>query len=1243
MNKLILFFLKNRLVSISLLILIILWGLITSPFKHNIPLLPSDPVAVDAIPDIGENQQIIFTEWAGRSPQDIDDQITYPLSSALMGLPGVQTVRSSSVFGFSSIFIIFEENIDYYWSRTRILERLSSLPNGTLPIGVQPMLGPDATGLGQVFWYSLEGKDSLGNTNGDWDLHELRSIQDFQVKYQLSSVPGVAEVSSIGGHIKEYQIDLDPMAMKAHGVYMEQIWKAVKESNLDIGAKTIEVNRVEYFIRGLGYVKSINDLEEIVLKTDNHVPVRLKDIAKIQLGPAFRRGALDKSGAEIVGGVVVARYGANPMQVIEKIKEKIKEISPSLPSKILEDGTVSKINIVPFYDRSGLIKESLNTLKDALSLEILITILVIILMVLNLRLSVVVSSLLPLAILMCFIAMRYFKIDANIVALSGIAIAIGTMVDMGIVISENIFKHLQLFPDRPKLKSIYDGTVEVAGAVVTALTTTVISFLPVFTMVAAEGKLFKPLAYTKTFALISALSLTLFVLPVLFYYIFSIKVNKMLWKKVIGYSSIAVGIICLFIKPWLGILLLGIAWHNLKEGTFSKLNRWSFIVGSLDIFLIAFGVSYLLAVEWMPLGLKSTVLINYIFVLLIVFGLIGLFYLFMSYYRRMLNYCLDNKWTFLSVPFTFILWGLISWIGLPKLLGISSGDQTQLNKSPIVSAFPGIGKEFMPALDEGSFLLMPSSMPHSGMEENLEILKQLDIAVDAIPEVESVVGKIGRVESALDPAPLSMFENIINYYPEYKQDEDGNKLRFKTNEEDDFVYDETGNLIPDDDGEYYRNWRPHIKSTNDIWNLITSIQLPGVTAAPKLQPIETRLIMLQTGMRSPMGIKVKGNDIKVIEDFGLELEPILKSTPGVKTQTVFAERMVGKPYLEITIDRKAIARYGFSIEEVQKYLGIALGGKSLSYTVEGRERYPIRLRYARELRDNPESIGDILIISKNHQIPLSEIATITYRQGPQAIKSEDSFLVGYVLFDKLDEFAETDVVLNAKKRIQIAIENGELKIPKGISIEFAGNFINQQRADKKLMVVVPLALILIFIILYFQFKSIASTLMIFSGIFVAFSGGFIMLWLYGQGWFLNFELFGTNMRSLFHVQEIHLSVAVWVGFIALFGIATDDGVVMATYLKQKFDKLKPQSVQEIRQLVLEAGLKRIRPCLMTTATTILALLPILTSSGKGSDIMIPMAIPIIGGMTIELISLFVVPVLYSMRQEYKFNKNNKLK
>ena len=583
------------------------------------------------------------------------------------------------------------------------------------------------------------------------------------------------------------------------------------------------------------------------------------------------------------------------------------------------------------------------------------------------------------------------------------------------------------------------------------------------------------------------------------------------------------------------------------------------------------------------------------------------------------------------------------------------------------------GKEFMPSLNEGSFLLMPTSMPHAGVEENKRVLQQLDMAVASIPEIETVVGKSGRTESALDPAPLSMYENVIQYKSEYILNENRKRQRFKVNEDGLFVLKDgslvtnpnseievedddykaskitdpfsvtSSQLIPDDDGEYFRNWRPEIESPDDIWKEIVRVtKLPGITSAPKLQPIETRLVMLQTGMRAPMGIKVKGQDLKEIEAFGVQLEDILKQAEGVKEEAVFADRIVGKPYLLIDIDRERLARYGITIEQVQQVIQVSIGGMVLSQTVEGRERYGIRVRYPRELRANPNDLKDIYVpVEKGSPVPLSELATIRYEKGPQVIKSEDTFLVGYVLFDKLDGFAEVDVVENAQALIQEKIDNGELTVPKGINYQFTGTYENQLRAEKTLSVVVPLALAIIFLILYFQFRSVGTSLMVFTGIAVAFAGGFLMIWFYGQDWFLNFSFFGENLRDLFQMHTINLSVAVWVGFIALFGIATDDGVVMATYLTQTFDKNKPKDRKSIRASVVEAGEKRIRPCLMTTATTILALLPVLTSTGRGSDIMIPMAIPSFGGMLIALVTLFVVPVLFSWTKEFQLKRATK--
>ena len=1236
LNKSIKFLIENKLVAVLMLVLFIGWGTINSPFDWDTGFLPSNPVAVDAIPDIGENQQIVFTKWDGRSPQDIEDQITYPLTTSLLGITGVKTIRSSSMFGFSSIYIIFEEDVEFYWSRSRILEKLNSLPSGLLPEGINPALGPDATGLGQIFWYTLEGRDEKGNITGGWDLHELRSIQDYYVKYALSSASGVSEVASIGGYVQEYQVDVNPELMRQYNIGLHHVVKAVKESNQDIGAQTIEINQAEYLVRGLGYVKSISDIENAVITSEDFTAIKIKDIGKVSLGPAARRGILDKEGAEAVGGVIVARYGANPMEVINNVKAKINELSAGLPSKVLPDGRTSQVTIVPFYDRTELIQETLGTLNEALTLEILITILVIIMMVFNLRASILISGLLPVSVLMVFIAMKVFGVDANIVALSGIAIAIGTMVDVGIILSENIIRHLDENKNRQSVNTIvYNATAEVSGAIVTAVMTTIISFIPVFTMIGAEGKLFRPLAFTKTFALTASIIVALFLIPPFAAFLFRKQRTRRTSSYLINLVLAISGILAIIYGYWLGIILIAFATTSfLKSNHKFSEKKANFI----NIIISASAIVFLLAEYWRPLGVDRSIFWNLIFVGVICFGLLGVFTLFRKNYTRILRWALENKILFLSIPAVLVVLGFM--------------------------IMKNTGKEFMPSLNEGSFLLMPTSMPHSGVEQNKKVLQQLDMAVASIPEIKTVVGKAGRTESALDPAPLSMYENMIQYRSEYMLNAKGKRQRYKTNDKGLFELKDgsfIGNpnnskeniiinseivreqLIKDSNGEFYRNWRPEIKSPNDIWKEIVRVtKLPGVTSAPKLQPIETRLVMLQTGMRAPMGIKVKGQNLKEIEAFGVHLESLLKQAEGVKVEAVFADRIVGKPYLLIDIDRVKIARYGISIEDVQRVLKVAIGGMVLTQTVEGRERYDIRVRYPRELRGNPTDLKQIYIpVEKGRPIPLSELATIRYEQGPQVIKSEDTFLVGYVLFDKLDGFAEVNVVENAQALIQGKIDSGELIVPKGINYQFTGTYENQLRAEKTLSVVVPLALAIIFLILYFQFRSVATSLMVFTGIAVAFAGGFIMIWLYGQDWFLNFNFFGENLRDLFQMHTINLSVAVWVGFIALFGIATDDGVVMATYLTQTFDRNKPANKKDIRASIVEAGEKRIRPCLMTTATTILALLPILTSTGRGSDIMIPMAIPSFGGMLIALITLFVVPVLFSWKAEVQLKRTTK--
>lgn len=1254
-NKLVHYFLYHRLITFIFLIAVLVLGVSFAPFNWKTGLIPRDPVPVDAIPDIGDNQQIVATEWMGRSPKDIQDQISYPLTSALLGVPGVKTIRSTSMFGMSFIYIIFKDNVEFYWSRSRILEKLNSLPPGTLPDGVQPTLGPDATALGQIFWYTLEGRDpKTGKPNGGWNPQELRTIQDFYVKYSLSAAEGVSEVASVGGFIKEYQVDVQPEALKAYGVSVMDVMNAVRKSNLDIGAETIELNNVEYIIRGLGYVKNLEDLDNSVITVRNNIPVRIKDVAHTSFGPATRRGGLDKAGSEAVGAVVVARYGSNPMEVINNVKAKITEIEAGLPQKTLPDGSVSRVTVVPFYDRTGLIKETIGTLESALTHEIIISIIVIIVLVLNLKSSIIVAGLLPLGVLMTFVLMHFFGVDANIVALSGIAIAIGVMVDIGIVDVENILRHLEMPENKgvrgkALMKVIYDATTEVRAAVVTSIATTIVSFLPVFAMEAAEGKMFHPLAFTKTFALISAFVLGIVVLPTLVHILFDIRINTKKIRRILNGGLILAGI-CIVafwqIVPALALVAVGV--NNLLEHKWPEKRKE--YPNYINIAITVLVALYYLSVEWLPLGAHNGTIINFLFVAGIVTVILAALMSMVHFYEPILRWALLNKWKFLLLPAFTLIFGWVIWQGFDKTFGWVAQGFDKIGWHAPAKAFPGIGKEFMPSLNEGSFLLMPTSMPHSSIEKNLNYIETLDKRLAAIPEVEVAVGKWGRVNSSLDPAPVQMFENTINYRPEYILDENGHRMRFKTNSDgayllkngslyqpgkDVFRIIPADSLIASDRGDYFRQWRPQIKKPTDIWNEIVKVtNIPGLTSAPKLQPIETRLVMLSTGMRAPMGLKVYGPDLESIEKAGMQFEKALKDVHSVKANSVFYDRAVGAPYLEIKLNRENMARYGMTVSEVQEILQVAMGGMALSTSVEGRERFPMRVRYARELRDNPEDIKRILIPAMNgSQIPLSEIADIDYTRGAQMIRSENTFLVGYVIFDKLEGKAEVDVVNEASEILKKKLDSGELNLPQGVTYKFAGNYENEIRATERLSIVIPISLILILLLLYFQFKTITASFIHFSGVFVAFAGGFIMLWLYGQDWFLNFSIANVNLRDLFQMHPINLSVAVWVGFIALFGIATDDGVMMGSYIHQIFEERKPSTVHEVREAVITAGKKRVRPAMMTTAVAVIALLPVLTATGKGADIMIPMSIPTFGGMIIQVMTIFVVPLFQAMWRE----------
>lgn len=1184
-------------------------------------------VHVDAIPDIGEKQVIVFADWEGRSPQDVDDQVTYPLTIALTGTPGVKTIRSMSGFGFSMVFVIFKDEVDYYWARARVLERMN-VAQSRLPKGVVPVLGPDATALGQIYWYTVEGEG--------FDLAELRSIQDWYIRYQLNSVEGVSEVASIGGFVKQYQIDVHPDKLRAHRVSLMDVYNAVVKSNIDVGAKVIEKNGVEFFIRGVGFIKSSGDLENVVVREEEGVPIYLKNVASVTLGPDFRRGALDRGGVEAVGGVVTMRYGENPQEVMERVKEKLKDIEKGLPAKTLSGGRVSKVQIVPFYDRTDIVHETIDTLKDALGEEALVAGLIIFIFLLHLRSTACVLVTLPLSVALCFICMWIFGVDSNIMSLAGLAIAIGDVADMGIIMTENIYRRVaDAPPGKSHFENVYDGAREVAGAILTAVSNTIISFLPVFFLTDQEGKLFKPLAFTKTFAIGASVVLAVTVVPFLCYLLF----RPTPWKRRIVHGVAGgVGVLAALVTH--AALMLG--WER------SHYSGWPTA--------IAVGVIAYLAVVRMTrerfLPLEENFVSRQI----------------THAYVPTLRWILGHKKTFMAIPCLILFAGLTIWLGIGTMLypveavtnlfayeemspelrsqmylekddarsrpllelsqlkwqkvtkdGYSwlrvllrrqepkAAEEEQGDGLEVVAEgriLPGIGREFMPPLDEGSFLYMPSVLPHAGLSQAIEVNAKQDLAIASVPEVQSVVGKLGRAETALDPAPIGMFETIVILKPE-----------------------DEWRMVPQD--RFFSDWpgwmktplgwiwpeERRIKKSEILAELQEKTAIPGVLPT-WLQPIQTRIVMLQTGFRAMMGVKIYGDDLKEIERIGLQMEEILKHVPGATD--VVADRIVGKPYLEFKIDRARIARYGVNIRDVQDVIEMAIGGMNLAESVEGRERYPIRVRYLRDYREDFPELEKILVptMSGAH-IPLTQVVDFSYELGPQEIKGENTRLVGYVTMNTRDR-DEVSVVEDAERALQGAVGDGRLKVPPGYHWEWGGQFQNQRRAMATMKVVVPITLLIMFLMLYMGFKRKWIALVIYFGVLVSASGGFFML-----------ALWGAN-----------LSVAVWVGFLVLFGVVDDDGVVISTYLEDVFEGRTFAHTGQIREAVIEAGLKRIRPCLMTTATTCIGLLPVFWTSGRGSDVMQPMAIPSVGGMTVQLITLFIVPCMFCAVEEWKWNRNH---
>jgi len=1050
--------------------------------------------------------------------------------------------------------------------------------------------------------------------------------------------------------VKQYQIDVHPDKLRAHGVTLMQVYEAVRNSNIDVGAKVLEKNGIEFFIRGVGFIKSVEDLEKVVIRQEKGTPIQVKHVATVTLGPDFRRGALDKAGVEAVGGVVLMRYGENPLKVVERVKEKIKQLELGLPQKTLADGRVSKVKIVSFYDRTEIVQETIGTLKEALLEEALMASAVILIFMLHLRSTISVLVTLPLSLGFCFILMYAFGVDANIMSLAGLAIAIADVGDMGIIMTENIYRHIATGDkEKTHFQKVFDGASEVGGAIVTAVSNTLVSFIPVFFLAGQEGKLFRPLAFTKTFAIGAAVILALTVVPLVCYFLF----RPVKWsERTVWIIAGALGLASVFAAH--AVFMWALA------GTHYSGWPMSIVVGVI----VTLALVRMTRERFLPLKENR-----------VSRGVARV-------YTPTLRWILAHKISFLILPVTILFTGLTIWLGIGKMLApvgwainlfapsesrssrseeahsSTNSSQSLLTlaatkeKRPLIEfdqvrwqtvrhadgsssrrmlwrrqneveqatetgagvrilserrILSGIGREFMPPLDEGSFLYMPSLLPQAGLGPAIEVNARQDMAIASVPEVESVVGKLGRADSALDPAPIGMMESIVMLKPA----SDWRRLPVK---------------------RWFSHWPSWLKKPLTwIWEeersitkneILTELQektaIPGVLPT-FLQPIQTRLVMLQTGFRAMMGVKIYGSDLKEIERIGLEIEQILKQVPGATD--IVADRIVGKPYLEFEIDRDRIARYGVSIRDVQDVIEIGIGGMNIMESVEGRERYPIRVRYLREFREDVPELEKILVPSSSGaQIPLAQVLTLKSVLGPQEIKGERGLLVGYVTMNTRDR-DEVSVVEDAEAMLQGAVGDGRLKLPSGYYWEWSGQFENQVRATKRMSILVPLCLVIMFVMLYVSFKRWWIAPVIFFGILVSASGGFIMLALW----------------------DVNLSIAVWVGFLVLFGVVDDDGVIISTYLEDIFDQATFTSVQAVREAVVQAGLKRIRPCLMTISTTIFGLMPIFWATGRGSDVMLPMAIPSVGGMVVSLfVTIFIAPCLFCAVEEWKWKRAHRL-
>lgn len=1017
--------LRNRFLVIGFFILLGGWGywaLLTTP--------------IDAIPDLSDNQVIVFTDWTGRSPQEVEDQITYPLTVSLQGLPGVRVVRSSSAFGFSMIYVIFEDSVDLYFARSRVLERLN-LVSKNLPQGVVPVLGPDATGVGHVFWYTVEGKGH--------SLRDLRSLQDWFIRYQLNAVPGVAEVASVGGEIRQYQIDVDPNRLRTFRIPLSMVVDAVMRSNRNVGGNVVEGAGTWAVVRGLGLIESVRDIEQIVVGAENGVPIFVRQVAEVKVGDAFRVSSLIKGTDEAVGGVIVARYGVSTTDVIERVKEKIKDLEAGLPPGI---------KIIPFYDRSALIQRSVDTLKRALLEEAAVVTLVNIVFLMNVRSVLIVTIPLPLAVLISFLFMRYFGISSNIMSLAGIAIAIGVLVDAAIVVTENAFRFMEKRGVDPKdrrrvLETVLDATRLVGRPIFFAMWIIILAFVPVFALTGQEGKLFHPLAYTKTFAMIGAAILAVTLVPVL--------------------CSLLIG-------------------GKIREEESNFLMR----------FLV-----------WL--------------------------------YRPFLYWALRHR---------------ILTLGAALLLVAGAA-----------ALMPRVGKEFMPPLNEGDLLFMPVTDPAISLPQAISIVKKQNEAIRKFPEVASVVAKISRADTSTDPSPVNMTETIVNLKPESQ-------------------------------------WRPGMTRERIIGELDAATTLPGVSNI-WTQPIINRINMLSTGIRSEVGVKLFGGDLKTLEERARAVAEVLRKIPGAAD--VYPEQVTGAPYLDVRVNREAAARYGITIGAIQDVVETAIGENNLTLTIEGRQRFPVRVRYAPQFRATPQALGGVLVTAPNGaQVPIAQLAEIRSIAGPAMISSENGLLVVTVLLNvrgrDVGSFVDEARPIIART----------VKLPQGYYIQWSGQYENEIRAKKRIQIVLPVVLLVIYVLLYLTYRSFLEAAHVLLAVPFALAGGIYLLYFLGY----------------------NFSVAVWVGFIALFGTAVQTAVVMVIYLEEAVVRKREETggrltQESLLEAVIEGALLRLRPKVMTVSTVVASLLPIMWSTSTGAEVMKPIATPVLGGMVSSLVLVLIVtPVIF---------------